>query len=265
MSSPGKWNDLAPRVLSGVAMAGLGAGAVWAGGAFLLIVVAALCGLILWEIALMTNPEQKAEALQIGLIAAFGLLLAGLLPGQFSLPLVLAPVLVGAGMLRENRGLFAAYGAWIMLAGLGFLMIRGEGGVILLVWMVLVVVASDIAGYFVGKAVGGRRFWPAVSPKKTWSGTIGGWAAAALVGAVFALLGRAGWHFALLGVIVAFAAQMGDIAESALKRRLGVKDSSSLIPGHGGVFDRFDAMAGAAVLVLVLLALGIVDPAMGRG
>jgi phosphatidate cytidylyltransferase len=115
------------------------------------------------------------------------------------------------------------------------------------------VVASDVGGYFVGRIAGGPKFWPRISPSKTWSGTLAGWVGGALVGgAGAAMLGVTGGGLALatlLAVVLACAAQAGDLWESALKRRAGVKDSSNLIPGHGGVMDRFDGMIGAAALM----------------
>jgi phosphatidate cytidylyltransferase len=119
-------------------------------------------------------------------------------------------------------------------------------------------VVSDVAGYFAGKALGGPKFWPGISPKKTWSGTAAGWAGAACVGAAFARPLEAGAVLIPVSVLVAFAGQMGDIAESAVKRMQGVKDSSALIPGHGGVLDRFDAMLGAALAVGLMRAAGLV-------
>src|SRR5690606_1989766 len=102
-----------------------------------------------------------------------------------------------------------------------------------LFWLVFVVIATDVAGYFAGRAFGGPKFWPGVSPKKTWSGTAAGWMAAALVGAVFLSITTAGRDLIWISACVAFASQLGDIAESAVKRRMGVKDSSALILGHG--------------------------------
>jgi len=123
-----------------------------------------------------------------------------------------------------------------------------------------VVVASDVLGYFAGRMLGGPKFWPAISPKKTWSGTVAGWIGAALVGLVVVLATGASWALVPFSALVAFAGQMGDIAESWVKRRAGVKDASALIPGHGGVLDRFDALIGAVVLVM---ALGLVAPVAG--
>jgi phosphatidate cytidylyltransferase len=120
-----------------------------------------------------------------------------------------------------------------------------------MLWLVGVVLASDVLGYFAGRLIGGPKFWPRISPKKTWAGTVAGWIGAALVGwAAMSPMG-VGPGLIVLSVVLALAAQMGDIAESAIKRRAGVKDSSRLIPGHGGVMDRFDGMVGAALVLLL--------------
>ena len=124
-------------------------------------------------------------------------------------------------------------------------------------WLVAVVVASDTMGYFAGRLIGGPKFWPRISPKKTWSGTVAGWVGAGLVGAGFAAAGTVPWAYALLSPLIALAGQVGDIVESWIKRRAGAKDSSRLIPGHGGVLDRFDALVGA---VLALQGLGLLLP-----
>ena len=110
--------------------------------------------------------------------------------------------------------------------------------------------ATDIVGYFAGRIFGGPKFWPRFSPKKTWSGTVAGWIGAGIFGALVGpgLLGVSWWACGLGAVVLSFAGQMGDIVESALKRRAGVKDSSSLIPGHGGVLDRLDALVAVAAL-----------------
>jgi phosphatidate cytidylyltransferase len=116
----------------------------------------------------------------------------------------------------------------------------------MVLWLVLVVVAADVGAYFTGRLIGGPKLWPAVSPGKTRSGAIGGLVAALAVGLAFgaihdwALLRLAG-----LSLAVAVASQLGDLLESAVKRRFGVKDASRLIPGHGGLMDRLDGVMGA--------------------
>ena len=114
----------------------------------------------------------------------------------------------------------------------------------------------------VGRSVGGPKFWPRHSPKKTWSGTVAGWIGAALVGLVLLATGHAGAGALLVGPVLVLGGQLGDIAESALKRRARVKDASLLIPGHGGLMDRFDAMGGSLATALLLGLAGLL-PVVG--
>ena len=121
-------------------------------------------------------------------------------------------------------------------------------------WVALTVVATDIGGYFAGRAIGGPKLWPAVSPGKTWAGLGGGMAFAIVVGAVFssATSGTLFHEVALVSAVMAVVAQGGDLAESALKRRCGVKDSSNLIPGHGGLLDRMDGLLAAGMVAALV-------------
>jgi phosphatidate cytidylyltransferase len=134
-------------------------------------------------------------------------------------------------------------------------------GFVALLFVLAVVWATDIGGYFAGRGIGGPKLWPTVSPKKTWAGAIGGFTASlavALLVAIFdphrgdpALALRTGPLLALAAVL-SIAAQFGDLFESAVKRRFGVKDSSHLIPGHGGLMDRLDGFIAAIVLAAIL-------------
>jgi phosphatidate cytidylyltransferase len=132
-----------------------------------------------------------------------------------------------------------------------------------LLWMFAVVWATDIAGYFVGRALGGPKLWPRVSPKKTWSGFIGGVLAAAVAGFLVAWIAqRAGWmqpfslrNTVMLSIVASVASQFGDLGESALKRHCDVKDSSHLIPGHGGVMDRLDGFWAVSLILGIVLLL----------
>jgi phosphatidate cytidylyltransferase len=129
-----------------------------------------------------------------------------------------------------------------------------------------VVWVTDIGGYFAGRGIGGPKLWPRVSPKKTWAGAIGGFAASLAVAAGFAALslGRTGTML-VLGAVLSIASQLGDLLESAVKRRFGVKDSSNIIPGHGGLLDRLDGFVAAVVLAAIFGVLrGGVD-GVGRG
>lgn len=249
------WDDLKPRVMSAIVMAVIGAAAVWAGGYWFIALIAISSGLMMWELVRMVAPTLASEPVQLGLVTALAVALSALLPVFFTAPVLLAPVVVGFGMVKTNRGLFIPYALLILLAGHGFIYLRQDLGLIWMLWLLLVVIASDIGGYAAGRMLGGPKFWPAVSPKKTWSGTIAGWVGAAAVGLYFSAAYDLWAGLWLVSIMVGFAAQMGDIAESAIKRKTGIKDSSNLIPGHGGFMDRFDGMLGASLVVVLLVVL----------
>lgn len=249
--SDGRWSDLTARILSAAVLVVVGAIEVWLGGLWFEVFIGLACGLMTWELVRMIDPERMGVAVQLGILTGFVVILSYHLPPLFKLPFLVAPALVGAGQISRAKGTYALFAFWIAAAGLGFISIRENMGFGWMIWLIAVVVATDVAGYFVGKAIGGPKFWPRISPKKTWSGTAGGWVAAALVGAVFAAYAGFGFLFVLISVAASMASQLGDIVESATKRKFGVKDSSNLIPGHGGFLDRFDGMMGAAIFVLI--------------
>lgn len=255
MSRSGLWSDLAVRIGSGAVMVVIGLAAVAAGGDVFHVFVAVICGAMVWELVRMLTPDHPGRAVQLGCISGAAILLAIYLPVAFALPVLLAPALIGFGQMERFKALFMIFVVLVCLAGFGLMSVRDDYGFGWMLWLALVVVATDVAGYFVGKAVGGPKFWPRVSPNKTWSGTVGGWIGAALVGLGYVLIIGVPVGAIPVSVAVSMAAQMGDISESAVKRRVGVKDSSHLIPGHGGLLDRFDGMLGAAVFVLMTAPL----------
>ncbi len=258
MSAAARWHDLGPRVLSGLAMAVAGGLAVWVGGVVFALLVSLVCGLMTWEAARMFGVRH---ARMLGLLAGASLLLSDWLPVWLLLPVLIVPALVAALQIDRERLLLGGLVAWIVLATFALVWLRAEEGTLWIVWLIVLVIASDVMGYFAGRSLGGPKFWPRVSPKKTWSGTVAGWALAAVVGALFAAPLGAGPWLVLVSVVVGFAGQMGDILESAVKRRQEVKDSSALIPGHGGVLDRFDALLGASAMALFLWSLGLLPGA----
>lgn len=184
---------------------------------------------------------------------------------------------IGLGIMWEWVGLArriaadrAALAGWIiggivylLAAGSTLLQIHWIGGSMLVFAFAGSVVMTDVGAYFAGRAIGGRKIAPSISPSKTWSGLIGGMAACALWLAGFAWALTAdgaaapGYVIAalLLGPVVAAVAQAGDFFESWMKRRAGVKDSGDLIPGHGGLFDRMDGMLAVAALLALPVAL----------
>jgi len=255
-ASSGRWGDLKARVLSGLAMVAVGAVTIWLGGTAFGLLAVLVSGLMIWELAVMTAlPGARSGQVStvLALLAAALVALVLFVPGSTTRWLLLLPPLIGAATARRDRAIFGLYALAVMATSYGLILLRVNAGAMVILWIVTIVVTSDVAGYFAGRALGGPKFWPKVSPKKTWSGTVAGWIGAVAVGALFAALGWGGWALVWLSPLLAFAGQMGDIAESAIKRRMGVKDSSHLIPGHGGVLDRFDALIGAVVLLLVVM------------
>jgi phosphatidate cytidylyltransferase len=135
---------------------------------------------------------------------------------------------------------------WITLPSIAFVYLRDlpQGGLAITVWLLLLVWATDIAAFIAGRTIGGPKLAPSISPKKTWAGLAGGVFGAALIGLAVGnmLQPSRWWQIALLSAMLAVVEQMGDLAESYAKRRFGAKDSSRLIPGHGGFLDRLDGM-----------------------
>ena len=121
-----------------------------------------------------------------------------------------------------------------------------------MVLILLVVWSTDIGGYFAGRGLGGPKLWPRVSPKKTWAGAIGGFVASLLIATGFATMGYGkALPLLVLAAALSIAAQLGDLFESAVKRRFGVKDSSQIIPGHGGLLDRLDGFVAAIIMAAI--------------
>ena len=251
--SSGNWGDLRTRVLSAIVMLGIGAGAIATGGlAYVALITLAVAGMN-WELSRMIVPGKSWLAVVVGVTSAAVLIASVFAAPRPLIEFAILPGLIGALFAAKDRVIFGVYASLVVISGLGLLMLYDAQGIFLVVWLICVVVATDVAGYFAGKAIGGKKFWPSISPKKTWAGILAGWAAAAVVGG---LMG--GEELAAISVFMSFASQLGDIAESAIKRRSGVKDSSNLIPGHGGLLDRFDGLIAANLVVLIaLLTLGL--------
>lgn len=252
---PAKWDDLTVRLLSSALMVLIGAVAVVLGGVWFQMLVVFIVSVMIWELWMMIAPDRPTSGML--LVALSASVLSGLLvqASAFGLLLLLVTPLVGGYTVRHERLSFFLFALGIQVAGWGLIVFRDDYGFTWILWLICVVVATDTFGYLVGRLVGGPKFWPKVSPKKTWSGTAGGWIAAGIVGYVFTLFTPAGLIIILISMVLSFASQMGDIAESALKRRMKVKDSSTLIPGHGGLFDRFDALLGASIFMLFVASV----------
>ena len=259
---PGKWADLSRRIASTVVLLGIGVLLATASGIWLRIGMALISAVTFWELAAMTgwrHPDMhggsfgRGRPLVLAAVAGIAQLAALSLNHPAAILLLLVPILAGLpGAAARDRWPYAVFGLAIMLVSYGLVGFREEYGLVFVLWLVGIVVISDTAGYFAGRILGGPKFWPKLSPKKTWSGTVAGWIGAALLGLILFLTGHGDAALIWLSPLVSLAGQMGDIAESWLKRRAGVKDSSNLIPGHGGFMDRFDAVTGAVLAVMLI-------------
>ena len=263
-------HELLTRVVSALGLALAALAATWFGGVVFALLWSAAASLFFAEFLAMIayRPLFQGAALgAIGLVAAGLGLERGLWSGSLG-ALCLTGLAIG---MRAETGTAETGGRARYLAPLGLLysasvalpviLMRSEPrGLALTLWLFAIVWATDIGAFFVGRTLGGPKLWKRVSPNKTWSGLIGG----TLFGATVALL----VHnllpaaelpvatLASIAVLTSLAAHAGDLLESALKRRFSIKDSSQLIPGHGGFMDRLDGFAVASfVLLLAILAL----------
>ena len=242
------------RILSAGFAGALVALALWQGGILVLLVLLAVCAMGQWEFTAMFRPGPQHKSLRItGVALGAALLLSVKFCGAQSVVWVMA----GGFWLLALRFLFR-YSAdqehadftdeLILMASLGYLPLMLQFALALstleMALVLLSTIASDTAAYYAGTYFGKARIWPQVSPKKSWAGSIGGMAGCMAVVTAFGLeLGDAPvYAWLLLGIVLNIAAQMGDFFESALKRRLSIKDSGTLMPGHGGLLDRIDSL-----------------------
>ena len=237
---------LAPAAIA-IAYAG---GWLWSA----LATLAAIGLYVEWLMIVGTAREMRVVA-----SGGVALAIAGFCFGAGRIDASLLALVVGfaavAWLAPERRHWAAAGFLYAAAAELASVLVRLDQGqgFTALTFVLLIVWVTDIAGYFVGRGMGGPKLWPRVSPKKTWAGALGGFAASLGVSAGFAGmgLGRTG-PILLVGAALSIASQLGDLFESAVKRRFGVKDSSQLIPGHGGLMDRLDGFVAAIVLAAIL-------------
>ncbi len=260
--APANPSALKLRILSALILAPLALGAVWAGGAyFIALVLVAVLGMA-WEWARLSGRGRLRPSGAV--IIATPLAAVAAMAFQPTASLAFAIALVGSlavalvtAMTRQAEPLWAAAGAlWISLGSIAFVSVWMVGGRDFTLWLLGVVWMSDIAAYVVGRSIGGPRLAPRISPNKSWAGFLGGFIGPALAGALATpFLGGEPGFYAALAATLGLAAQLGDLAESFAKRHFGVKDSSGLIPGHGGLLDRLDGLLTAAAALLVAIAV----------
>jgi phosphatidate cytidylyltransferase len=248
-------NNLLLRIAAALVMAPLAIAIAYAGGWFWtgLVTVAAIGLYAEW---LAVTGVRNLPLLLLGALVLLGA--AWIESGHFTAAnvsiVVALGVVVAAIFSRERRGWAVLGIGYALAASIASSMVRRDpdSGFAALMLVLLTVWATDIGGYFAGRLIGGPKLWPQVSPKKTWAGAIGGFVASLAVAAGFAAfhLGKI-MPLLLLAAALSVAAQLGDLFESAVKRRFGVKDSSHIIPGHGGLMDRLDGFVAAIVLAAI--------------
>jgi len=260
-------SELRTRVLSAIVMIAVALGtAYWGGWPFALFWLAAGVAIMIeWTDMTGVEPRRIVQAVHgLGLMALTVVFLSGASFAAGAVT-VLATLVLGTLLTKGSAGkLWAASGfAYAAVIVLVPPMVRAnpEIGLLGLVWMFGVVWATDIAAYFTGRALGGPKLCPAISPKKTWSGFFGGLFAAILVGFLVVSVGKrlgldhalGPWSTIALSAVASVASQIGDLGESALKRHCDIKDSSHLIPGHGGVMDRLDGFWAVCLIIGIVL------------
>lgn len=267
-AEPGSRN-LLMRVIAALVLAPTAIVIAYAGGwLWIALVTLAAIGLFVeWLTVVGLTYDWRIVAFGVaalsisGLSLAFGRLDAALVALCFGLAVLL--------LLSQERRSWAAAGFfYAAAASIASVLVRldqvwGFGALILILFVVW---ATDIGGYFAGRGIGGPKLWPRVSPKKTWAGAVGGFAASLVVAAGFAIFGLGKvTPVLLLGAALSIASQLGDLFESAVKRRFGVKDSSHIIPGHGGLLDRLDGFVAAVVAAAIFGLLRSGADGIGRG
>ncbi|MGX5720213.1 phosphatidate cytidylyltransferase [Shinella zoogloeoides] len=256
-------SELRLRILSGIVLAIVVLAATWLGGLAFRVLAATIGLLVYYEWSTMTRLAERdfrANAfgwLSVALVAALVV---------FAFDELALPVLLGAAVLAIVYALASQGSNWLAggvaysgLTVISLAAIRGDTahGFAAMLFIFAVVWATDILAYFVGRAIGGPKLAPSISPGKTWSGAIGGAISAVIAGTLLhmAFFSLDGLWVPVIALVLSVFSQIGDLFESFIKRRFGVKDSSRLIPGHGGVMDRVDGLVFACFAAF-LIALG---------
>ncbi len=261
--------NLLMRLIAGAVLAPVAIAIAYAGGwLWTTLVTVVAIGLYVEWLTIVGAARQR----RVVASGAIGLAIAGLCLAAGWIDVALLALglgLAGVALLSQERRRWTVAGfGYAAAAQVASVLVRLDqaDGFVALMLILLVVWVSDIGGYFAGRSIGGPKLWPRISPRKTWAGAVGGFVASLVISGGFAALGlgKSG-PILLLGAILSVASQLGDLFESAVKRRFGVKDSSHIIPGHGGLLDRLDGFVAAVVLAAFLgLLRGGVD-GVGRG
>ncbi|MBK9082919.1 MAG: phosphatidate cytidylyltransferase [Rhizobiales bacterium] len=251
-----KKSDLGPRVASGIVMIAAALGTAWAGGHWFVAFWLAAGVAMHWEWQRLVGGERQTARFVVGAgaMAAAAASTFNTAPEIGVLAALAAAAICGALAGPASRWWAASgvlYAAALVISVI-FLRESVIGGFVAILWLFATVWGTDIMAYFGGRTIGGPKLWPRVSPSKTWSGFLTGVTCGALAGLAVAPAGSSILYVLILTAVAAALSQGGDLFESSIKRHFGVKDSSHLIPGHGGVMDRLDGFIAAAVFAALV-------------
>ncbi|OCJ12267.1 phosphatidate cytidylyltransferase [Rhizobium sp. AC27/96] len=268
--------ELRLRIISGIILAVIVLAATWYGGLGFRVLAAAIGLLVYYEWSTITDlhgRDPQGNALGwLGLVLIAGATLMG--ESVYSVEVLAAFVAATAVMAGVRRKSWWLPGGvfYSGLTAIALAEIRDDDlrGFVLMLFIFATVWATDIFAYFVGRAIGGAKLAPSISPGKTWSGAIGGAIAAVIAGTavVWSYFSADDLRVPILALVLSICSQIGDLFESFIKRRFGVKDSSHLIPGHGGVMDRVDGLifaCFAAFLLAIVISLTMSGETLSLG
>lgn len=257
LSARTRGGELRQRVWvgAGAAVVAIGALAVGSYALWLLVVAGAIVAVAEW--GALVGAERSRLGLGLVVLALALVAVAPPVWGTDRSTVALLLILSLLAMLAPRTAATAWGVAYVGLGAIALLFLRGQPhGFALALWALLVVWATDIGAFFAGRRIGGPKLAPRISPNKTWAGLAGGVLAAAVVGGAWAAVTHLPAMAFWLAPVLAIVAQAGDLLESGMKRRAGVKDSGALLPGHGGVLDRIDGVLPVLILTAALVANG---------
>ena len=256
-----RWSDLPSRLYSALVLIVVGFWAVFYGGLFLLLAVSSLVSVMHYELAKMQSSPNSGAPKVLSLVGLMTFMIL-----NFSTDWVLSfAVLVFSlfcqyFLLKIQKLTVVFYSMIIILGGIYFVELRAAFGIVFVGWVICVVIVTDTFGYFGGRLIGGPKFFASISPNKTWAGIVSGWFGA-IICTYFFMEQKVFIDFIfsaqtlfLFAILLSLSSQIGDIFESFIKRKCNVKDSSNIIPGHGGFMDRFDG------IIVAILVCGILGP-----
>lgn len=281
-TNPKRPSDLKLRALSAIALAPPVLLAVWWGGAPFQALMVVMAILSAWEYARLAAPGQPKAVSAVLVAVLLTLANAVIYQDDKAVGHIIATLPVFGAMLYTIAKSLRFPSPWLFVFGMPYVAVpilsmhwlrleSGPYGLALFLFLMLAIWATDIGAYAAGRSIGGPKLAPRISPKKTWAGLIGGMVSAATLGGLFGAAQSGDWlpgwlvppaatdvphvvhttavlAYAFIGALIAVAGQVGDLFESYMKRRVDVKDSSHLIPGHGGILDRIDGLLFAAPL-----------------